>query len=421
MAFKLFDYLDHALETLEKRNDFTSKTARIWPSEASAVLLEPGATDIVGGCHRRTFYRLIGEKTTGHMDAIGARRVRTGKSVEDDTTFQAITAGIHITSGCRMWVPHLDLAFELDLVVLDPKTTQPVICENKSIYGYMAAKEIIGNKWKSGRPKLEHLMQTLIYINEIRTGGHLKQVIEAGLANKAEGNKRNRIRVTEDNVAMIPEDSKIYGKICYETRDTCETKEFDIDIYEDFDGLHYPTIDGKVCQIFTIESIYERFSIIQKYFNIAQAEAIKRLEDRGVNHPIADKNAPLGGTGGEQAAAEFKELEKKYWVQVGEEMRRLGPEFLPPAEYRYKYSEQKIEALHAKELIGETKYKEWKSWKTGKTKKWKGSTIGPIIGDWQCRYCPFKMTCIAQEYPELKHMAQDLMHDDDEAEVEGVV
>lgn len=409
--FRLFEQLDKALVELEKREDFTSKSARIWPSEASAVLLEPKKTNIVGGCHRRTFYRLLGTKTLSQMDAVGARRVRTGKAVEDDTTFQAQTAGIHIASGVRMHVPTVDLAFEIDLIVVDPQTMQAVICENKSIYGYIATKEII----KLGMPKMEHLIQTLIYINEIRTSGHLKQVIADCVATK-DTNKRNRIKVTQANLDVLADDLKTYGKICYETRDTCETREFDIGIYEDFDGLHYPTVDGKILQIFTIESIYERFETIQGYFNIVQAKAIESLLAKGTTRPVKPENIIDSEMQSEHDKEQFriekafKEAEKVYWNLVGEEMRSLGPNFLPPADFQYKYADDKIENLYQQGLIGEVKYKEWKSYKNGRRRK----PGIPIIGDHQCKYCPFKLTCIPIEYPELKPIIEDIIAADAE-------
>lgn len=391
---------------MERRNDYTSRSARIWPSESSAILFEPEATSVVGGCHRRVYYRLTGEKTTSQMDAVGGRRVRTGKSVEEDVTFQAMEAGLHVASGVRMYVPKIDLAFELDLVVLDPSTGQPVICENKSIYGYTATRDILGNKHHKGKPKLEHVLQTLIYINEIRTGGHLKQVIEAALQDRP-GNKRNRVVSTPAHVDLIKDDAQIYGKICYETRDTCETCEFDVEIYEDFDGLHYPQINGDVWKIFTVESIYERFETIQGYFNRAQQESLRRLQESGIIRPV-----PVAQDSSEQAVIAWKEQEQAFWDQVGEEMRRLPIEYLPPADYQYRYSDQKIESLASKELIGQTKYKEWKTWKNGKRRK-PGT---PIIGDWQCRYCPFKFPCIALEYPDLKQMVLDMMVEDEDSD-----
>jgi hypothetical protein len=392
-VFKLFDHLDKALVSMEKRDDWTSKSARCWPSEASAVLLEQAVAPVVGGCHRRTYYRLTGEKTTSQMDAIGARRVRTGKAVEKDVTFQAMEAGLHIGSGIRMFVPAIDLAFELDLVVLDPQTGGPVIVENKSIYGYMASSQILGNKGHKGKPKLEHVLQTLIYINEIRTGAVLKQAIATALEDR-ERTKRGRVEVTQVNLDMIKDEDKVYGKICYETRDSCETAEFDVEIYEDFDGYHYPQINGDVWKIFTVESIYDRYEILQGYFNKAQTEAIRILTERGVTRK--------DNTGD---AEEYKKSESEYWALVGEEMRRLSIEFLPPADYEWLYSDQKIETLHSKEMIGETKYKEWKTWKNGKRRK----PGRPYIGDWQCRYCPYKFPCIALEYPDLKQMAFDMM------------
>jgi hypothetical protein len=283
--FDLFSYLDKALISMEKRNDYVSKSARCWPSEASAVMLEQDVAPVVGGCHRKTYYRLTGEKTTSQMDAVGARRVRTGKAVEKDVAFQAMEAGLHIASGVRHYVPNIDLAFELDLVILDPSTGGPVIVENKSIYGYMASSQILGNKGHKGRPKLEHVLQTLIYINEIRTGAVLKQAIASALAERA-ATQRGRVEVTQVNLDMIKDDAKVYGKICYETRDSCETVEFDVEISEpDYLGDQYPIIDGEIQKTFTLKSIYDRYEKLQNYFNKAQAEVVKALQEQGVIHP----------------------------------------------------------------------------------------------------------------------------------------
>jgi hypothetical protein len=401
--FKLFEHLDKALVGMEKRDDWTSKSARLWPSESSAVLLEPTVAGFAGGCGRKVYYRLTGEKTTSQMDPVGARRVRTGKAVEEDTTLQAMEAGLHVASGVRHYVPNIDLAFELDLVVLDPQSSQPVICENKSIYGYMAQKEIIGGPYAKGKPKLEHVLQTLIYINEIRSGANLKQIIATAQADKPT-NPRNRVRVTDVNLGMIKDDATVYGKICYETRDTCLTAEFDIEIYEDYDGLHYPQVNGDVWRIFTVESIYERFEQIQGYFNRSQAEAIRRLQEQGTIRP-----ASLPAEASEEAVIAWKGQEKAFWERVGEEMRRLPVSYLPPADYRYRYTDIAIESFAEKGFIGKTKFAEWKSWKNGKSRKWKESKIGPIIGDWQCRYCPYKFPCIALEYPDLAPMVNDVL------------
>jgi hypothetical protein len=331
------------------------------------------------------------------MDAVGARRVRTGKAVEKDTTLQAMEAGLHIASGVKMYVPNIDLAFELDLVVLDPSTGGPVIVENKSIYGYMANTQILGNKGHKGEPKLEHVLQTLIYINEIRTGAVLKQAIADSLAERST-NPRNRTEVTQSTLAMIKDEDKVYGKICYETRDSCLTAEFDVEIYEDFDGYHYPQINGNIWKIFTVESIYERYEVLQGYFNRAQAEAIRILASRGVvRHE----------RGIETTDAEHKKNEQEYWMTVGEEMRRLPLEFLPPADYQYRYSDQKVELLASKDLIGQTKYKEWKTWKNGKRRK--AGTPAPI-GDWNCRYCPYKLQCIPLQCPDLAQMCVDIIN-----------
>ena len=96
-------------------------------------------------------------------------------------------------------------------------------------------------------------------------------------------------------------------------------------------------------------------------------------------------------------------------------MRRLPIEFLPPADYQYRYDEHQIEDFHTKGLIGETKYKEWKTWKNGKRRK----AGTPIIGDWQCRYCNYRLQCIPLQCPDLASMCADMATEEPEDETAG--
>ena len=68
---------------------------------------------------------------------------------------------------------------------------------------------------------------------------------------------RNR---SEANKKMVKSmnDGPIGGKLLYVDRDSASRKEFTIEIYQDFDGFHYPQVDGVPFKIFTMESVYAR-------------------------------------------------------------------------------------------------------------------------------------------------------------------
>lgn len=251
MSFRLFEFLDSALVEIEARDPFASREPRVWPSEASVDLLEPGSSKVGGRCHRVSYFRLVGEAIPNQIDAKGARRVRAGKAVEKDVALMARESGLLVASGLRYRAPSVNMGFELDLVVLDPTTKQAVICENKSFYGYEASKQIL----KQGKPKLEHLMQILIYLNEIRTGEVMKQACLDGLdEQQSSPTKWNRIEVIQSNLELM-DPGPVAGKLLYESRDTMDTREFDIAIYEDYDGWHYPSVDGVAWKSFTLESV----------------------------------------------------------------------------------------------------------------------------------------------------------------------
>jgi hypothetical protein len=170
--------------------------------------------------------------------------------------------------------------------------------------------------------------------------------------------------------------------MAYETRDDCQTREFDIGLSQDpLDGQHYPEIDGIPQRLFTLESVYERFRRLQSFYSRNVEHVQRELAKEGLTEPK---------TGYEG---------KKYWDRVFEIVRNLPAQFWPPAEYQWQYRPEKIQTLGEAGLIGKTRYRDWQKRVKGKTH----------IGAWQCAYCPYKAKCISVEYPEMRHLVADLM------------
>ena len=115
------------------------------------------------------------------------------------------------------------------------------------------------------------------------------------------------------------------------------------------------------------------------------AEAKKRLEARGVLEP-----EPAEGFCVPEDRVDQKAL-AKYWEAVRQEIAQLPDDFLPSADFEYRYSAEKIEVLYKKGAIGKKKYADWKK-------------TGSIVGAWQCRYCAHKLACITKTYPDLRFM-----------------
>jgi len=397
MPFKVLDFVDATLVSQEGREPKASRTPSVWPSEASADRIDKTEGPIVGACHRKSFGRMVGWPITNQVDPIGAWRFVTGRSVEEHLTTLAkdTKPAIFAAAGVRHYVPDIYLPFELDLVVKDPDTHKGWLVECKTIYGYMANKQII----EEGKPKLENIMQLCLYLLELKTGKRLKQVIEAGLLDTK---SRNRIQAAPLEFYSQIDDGPLGAKLVYISRDECARKEFDITIQEDFDGSNYPCIDGMMWKIFTVESIYERFKTLQNYWFIARAEAERRLAAKGV---VAPPTLRLVRGHGDQPADhdeprtdEEKAAEQDYLTRLERETASLPAQFWPPAEYQWAYPPEKIELLNNRQLLGKKRYEDWKKKKKGADR----------IGDWQCLYCPFKKMCVPLQNPQWAYLLYDM-------------
>lgn len=379
--FKIFDYLDKAIVDTESRDPKAAKIPSVWPSEASAIAIQSGESKIVGKCHRASYLRMTGAQISNQVDAIGAWRWVTGRLIETHLTDMAKASGIFVANGVRTIVKDIFLPLEMDQIVIDPNTNDGWIIECKTYYGYMAKKDIE----VSGQPKISNLMQVCLYLNEFPTGAKLKEVIRESVEAKASGtDPRNRVEV--DNTALNQmNDGPLGAKLVYISRDECARKEFNITIEQDFDGNHYPVVDGQMYRMFSIESLYDRYKLLQKYWFQARAKAIEVLDAKGIHKPeglnlVLKHGDPI----------DKKELTKDdldYLLTLEQEVRNLPDSYWPPAEYEWAYSDEKIEKLYSIGEVGKTKYNDWKKKKLGKDR----------IGSWNCSYCSYKRICIPKQ------------------------
>jgi len=408
--FKIFDHIDEVLITQESREEWVTREPRVWPSAASAELYDQTIHKIVGKCQRALYFGFTATESSRQVDAKAGWKFVTGRLLEDALTKLAATTlpgmkKILIASGVRILVPDILLSFELDLVVLNPANNRAVLVENKtfSSKNYTKQKEIL----KEGKPSQDNLMQVCLYLFEIRTGKRLRQLILAGMADRAEKDKkqadlashgipfthRNRIEVELENLALM-DDGPLTAKLSYLDRSDGDRREIDVTIEEDIDGLHYPVVDGQVWKHFPMESIYARFKKLQEYYYTARAAAELNLAAKGITPP--EEPDDIFST--KEEKDEFRVQDKIYWDMLGEAMRMLPMKFLPPAEYEFEYSAEKIELMWVRGMLAKTKYEGWK-------KKHKGKEH---IGDWQCSWCDFKLNCMKIENPSMVYMIQDV-------------
>ena len=424
--FNVFQYIDPVLVAEEGFTARVARKASVRPSEASAVMFDQSEGPIQGACHRMVYLRQIGTPKEAQITPEKAMQFRTGKAIEEDLSGLSQKAGILVAAGVRVAVPNMNGTLEIDAILLDPETGQGIIIDCKTVSGWGGNKKI-----KEGKPKITAVMQEIVYLNEFPTGTHLKNAIleayntrkqfedrqneltellrsEVSDKQKNEWSKEfksnlnklrwNRVHVDWSNFEAMS-DGPVAGMLIYISRDSDTRRQFDIGIATDpLDGYHYPVIDGIEARLFTVESIYERYNLLQAYYQRAFDEGVRLLELQGVQMPPDD--------------APYSDI-ARYWDLLGAEMQNLPISFLPPAEYEWKYSPAKIEDLFAKGLLPKTVYDGWKMVASGRNRK---PRPVPTVGAWQCNYCDYRARCIALQDPAYANMAQELMTlSDDEA------
>jgi hypothetical protein len=396
-GFQLFEYLDPAIVRQESRDPKPSTVPSVWPSEASATRIDQRFWLVVGKCMRQSYLRMLGRPVSDQVDAKGAWKWVTGREMEGIVVdlAQATDPNIYVANGVKHYVPDIYLPFELDLVVRDPLTNRAWIAECKTYDGYYAEKEIE----VKGQPKLENLMQAAIYLLEVPTGKKMKEIIYKSLEDRQRldslgAKHRNRIDANLEAVDKLS-DGPTGQKLIYISRGEVNRTEFTIEVQEDFDGSHYPVVNGQMLKIFTVESIYERYKMLQNHWFNARVEGVKRLAAKDINPPegLSLVLAPGDGNGSRYSTDEDVKA-KEYLDLLARETWKLGVEFLPPAEYQWAYTAEKIEQMWA---AGELTKKAYEGWK----KK------GLKVGDWQCKYCAHKSFCVPLMNPLWAHEVYD--------------
>jgi hypothetical protein len=408
--FEIFKHLDPALIAFEMGEPYASKTPAVWPSEASALRVDKTLWNIAGKCHRAAYMRMMGFSITNPADATSAWKWVMGREIESNLTEQTKMANIYAANGVKHFIRDITLSLEFDVITIDPADKRGWLCEIKSYSGYFAKKQIE----TENKPKYENLMQICLYLLEARTGMRLKAMIRKSLDDTMAMNKKqhelavqgipfeHRYRCEADmEMVESMDDGPIGAKLIYVDRGDASRKEFTIEIFEDFDGAHYPMVDGVPFKVFNLESIYTRYKTIQGYWFRARGAAAQNLSDRGILPPptlklvfcaqdVMEVEIPIKKSKDEQAA------ELAYLKHLENEVRALPNDYWPPAEYEWSYSPERIKLLHEHKEIGKTKFADYNKNKIQR------------IGDWQCSYCSVAGHCLKVSRPELEYTLIDL-------------
>ena len=227
-----YSLIDHTREFICRKRFRGHSSPHFYPSEASVQIVnEFGEKEVLGNCLRASYFRCVGEDGRPHS-AKSQMYFLLGKAVEKMLIDEWREMGIFVANAVRFENPEYHISGELDVVLREPGTNTLFGTEIKSIAGYRADVEIFGNKHNAGKPKMNQLLQALIYAHEFRN-------------------------------------TLAYFKMFYQERGTGDQAEFNVysTIDERSNGtiIYTPSIDGVPLNSFTINDVYDRYKLLQDH------------------------------------------------------------------------------------------------------------------------------------------------------------
>lgn len=203
---------------IDKRGRFAH-----YPSEAKIISRIDG--EIIGKCHRASWYDWMGELPTNPVDARGRWSFLMGKLIEGGYIEYCKQIGIWAGNNVHMYDQIHNISGEVDLFVnVGDETSGNVLegVEIKTAYGYGFQKSI------KMFPKIENLLQSAIYLDYYKTPA---------------------------------------WHLVYKARDTQEDVEYILTMGNDnnVECNRFICIDGNPCLIFYLEDIYNQYRILGEY------------------------------------------------------------------------------------------------------------------------------------------------------------
>ena len=161
----LLEKVDKYLENPYLERTHRTSTAH-YPSQSSCLVKnEYNENIIIGNCMRSIYWESRGIKKTNPMKARGARITRVGKIVEQFEIDRYKELGIWRGNNVKFFNEKYKISGEIDALVFNEEARCLIGVEIKTGYDYKFRKEVIGTPTKKGKPKLEHLLQTMLYID----------------------------------------------------------------------------------------------------------------------------------------------------------------------------------------------------------------------------------------------------------------
>ena len=156
------------------------------PSSASCIIKnEYGEDTIVGRCLRDVYWQHRSIKATNPMTARGRRICAVGKMVEKFEVDQYKEMGIWRGNNVKFINPAYNISGEADCIIWNAEAKKMHGVEIKSGYDYKFRSEVIGSPTRPGKPKYEHLLQTMFYVDYFKIPFNIVY-IDRGNAARAE-------------------------------------------------------------------------------------------------------------------------------------------------------------------------------------------------------------------------------------------
>lgn len=178
-----------------------------------------------GYCHRAAYYSCIGigEKSRKLSHSLSSK---LGDSTENLLLWIFKDIGILYDKSIKFKIEECNVSGRLDAILIIDDVKYGLEIKSLSSNSWTIG-QIFGTKWNKPKPKLEHLMQCIVYlyafINEIDT-----------------------------------------FKLLYIRRDNGDTKEFTIQLVL-IDNMLYPLVDDEIYYDINCNNIIDKFKILNKY------------------------------------------------------------------------------------------------------------------------------------------------------------
>ena len=258
-AFRFWETID---KVVTRKKVTGERRQSLYPSEASVVATDPetGYKEVLGGCIRKTWYRLMGFPQSNPATLKSLHTFAFGDYVESYIRDLAKRAGVFDNASVKFWDKGSGVSGELDLT-LD-------LSNNKNVIKYLSKDE-----------------SSPYIITEVKStwGGKINMHGEESgsakhLFDHHEGRGRNKVFVRaepkESNLLQLVVYLYVYkddpnllgGKLVYMLRDNLNHTEFDVILVKEGDK-HRVRVNGETILSFYVEDIYDRYKQIAQKVN----------------------------------------------------------------------------------------------------------------------------------------------------------